>query len=81
MANVTALPVESPSPTQQTVVVTESGGEVVTTTSVAPTRSVQLGVPYGWASTNGAIRERGVTGVPMVMGVVVGLVVGGQLVL
>ncbi|EIM90784.1 acid protease [Stereum hirsutum FP-91666 SS1] len=74
VGNVTALPVESPSPTQQTVVVTESGGQVVTTTSVAPTRSVQLGVPYGWASTNSA-RGRGGGGA----GVAVAVAVGGCL--
>ncbi|EPQ54079.1 acid protease [Gloeophyllum trabeum ATCC 11539] len=52
--NVTAIPTVSPSPTLLTLIITDTSGEVRTTTSTASTPSVTLGVPYGWSASAGS---------------------------
>ncbi|KAI0749774.1 acid protease [Daedaleopsis nitida] len=53
--NATAIPTLTPSPTVETLVVTDMSGHTLTTTSTASARSITLGVPEGWQS-NGAAR-------------------------
>ena len=52
--NVTAIPTLTPSPTVATLILTDTSGHTVTTTSTASQRSITLGVPQGWQG-NGAL--------------------------
>ncbi|KAI0719301.1 acid protease [Cerioporus squamosus] len=51
--NATAIPTLTPSPTVATLILTDTSGHTVTTTSTALHRSITLGVPEGWQG-NGA---------------------------
>ena len=46
--NVSAIPTLTPSPTVATLIITDTSGHTVTTTSTAAHRSITLGVPQGW---------------------------------
>ncbi|RPD60100.1 acid protease [Lentinus tigrinus ALCF2SS1-7] len=52
--NATAIPTLTPSPTVATLILTDTSGHTVTTTSTASHRSITLGVPEGWTGTSAA---------------------------
>ncbi|RDX57277.1 acid protease [Lentinus brumalis] len=53
--NATAIPTLTPSPTVATLILTDTSGHTLTTTSTAFHRSITLGVPEGWQGNSASV--------------------------